>query len=234
MSSVLSGQLQAVEQGLWDSTNISEPAVLGFSVDAAAEIIKVKSYNMSVFLQSLPTPLGAARCFSTREKPLATLPAFSRARDRLEGLKHRLANNDSAVTNAGALPHSPLRDFLQAEWDDLIDLVSSLLSQLQQPVQYSLTFACLLQLTDLSRLERRAELLSAYLWHDSTSDPPGSYRLSAFKNPRGFLVAVMREAAKVNRKYITDLMLQFQVMLPNEMTECFFTSHLHVIKDNNR
>ncbi|XP_030593777.1 dynein heavy chain domain-containing protein 1 isoform X2 [Archocentrus centrarchus] len=209
----LSGQLQVVEQGLWDSANISEPAVLGFSVDVAAEIIKVNSYNMNIFLQTSQTPLGTARCFSTKGTPLTMLPAFSHARDRLEGLKRRLTNeNESAVANAGAVPHSPLRDFLQAEWDDLIDLVSLLLSQLQQPVQYSLTFACLSKLTDLSRLERRAELLSAYLWHHSTSDPPGSYRLSAFKNARGLLVAVMREAAKVKRKYITDIMLQFQVL----------------------
>ncbi|XP_005749883.1 dynein heavy chain domain-containing protein 1 [Pundamilia nyererei] len=209
----LSGQLQVVEQGLWESANISEPVVLGFNADITTEIIKINSYNMTMLLRTSQTPLRSVRRFSTKEKQLATLPAFSDARIRLEGLKRYLTSkNESAVTNAGALPRGPVRDFLQAEWDDLIDSVSLLLSQLQQPVQYSLTFASLLKLTDLSGLERRAELLSAYLWHHDASDPPGAYRLSAFKNARGLLVAMMREAAQVYRKYITDIILQFQVL----------------------
>nr|XP_012771268.1 dynein heavy chain domain-containing protein 1 [Maylandia zebra] len=205
----LSGQLQVVEQGLWESANISEPVVLGFNADITTEIIKITSYNMTMLLRTSQTPLRSVRRFSTKEKQLATLPAFSDARVRLEGLKRYLTSKNES---AGALPRGPVRDFLQAEWDDLIDSVSLLLSQLQQPVQYSLTFASLLKLTDLSGLERRAELLSAYLWHHDASDPPGAYRLSAFKNARGLLVAMMREAAQVYRKYITDIILQFQVL----------------------
>ena len=124
-------------------------------------------------------------------------------------LRSYLTNeNESRLTNAGAISHSPLRVFLQAEWDDLIDSVSSLLSWLQQN---PLTFSSLLKLTDLSRLERRAELLGAYLWHRNISDPPGAYRLSAFRNVRGFLVAVMRQAAQANLKCISDIKLHFQV-----------------------
>lgn len=212
MPSDLSGQLQVVEQGLWESANISEPVVLGFNADITTEIIKITSYNMTMLLRTSQTPLRSVRHFSNKEKQLATLPAFSDARVRLEGLKRYLTSKNES---AGALPRGPVRDFLQAEWDDLIDSVSLLLSQLQQPVQYSLTFASLLKLTDLSGLERRAELLSAYLWHHDASDPPGAYRLSAFKNARGLLVAMMREAAQVYRKYITDIILQFQVKHSN-------------------
>ncbi|XP_059188998.1 dynein heavy chain domain-containing protein 1 isoform X2 [Centropristis striata] len=210
----LSELMQILEQGLQDSGNISDPLVLGFSADVAAEIIKINSQNLKILLQASQTPLRAVRGFHTQINQAATLPAYSHARDRLKALKSYLTHkNDSTVINAGAVSHSHLCDFLQAEWDDLIDLVSSLLSQLQQPVQYSTpTFASLLQLTDLPRLERRAELLSAYLWHHSTSDPPSAYRLSAFRNARGFLVALMREAAQVNRKYISDIALHFQVL----------------------
>lgn len=213
MSSDLSELLQNLEQGLQDSANISDPLLLGFSVDVAAEIIKINSHNLNMLLQASQTTIGTVRSFYTQLNQPATLPARSDARDRLQALKSYLAHkSDSTDTNAGAVCHSPLRDFLQTEWDDLIDLVSLLLSQLQQPVQYNMpTFASLLKLTDLSHLERRAELLSAYLWHHNTLDPPGAYRLSAFKNARGFLAAVMREAAQVNRKYISDLALHFQV-----------------------
>ncbi|XP_044043043.1 dynein heavy chain domain-containing protein 1 isoform X2 [Siniperca chuatsi] len=210
----LSGLLQILEQGLQDSANINDPLVLGFSADVADEIIKINSHNLNILLQASQTPQGTVRSFYTQLNQPTTLPSYTHARDRLQALKSYLTHkNDSIATNAGAVSHSPLHDFLQAEWDDLIDLVSLLLSQLQQPVQYSTpTFASLLKLTNLSHLERRAELLSAYLWHHNTSDPPGAYRLSAFKNARGFLAAVMREAAQVNRKYISDIALHFQVL----------------------
>ncbi|XP_067441454.1 dynein heavy chain domain-containing protein 1 isoform X1 [Thunnus thynnus] len=209
----LSGLLQVLEKGPWDSANISDTLVLGFSANVAAEIVKINSHNLSILLQASQT-LGTTRCFSTELNQPVTLPAYSHARDRLQALQSYFTHkNDSRYTNAGAISHSPLCDFLQAEWDDLIDSVSSLLSQLQQPIQNSTpTFASLLKLTDLSHLERRAELLRAYLWHYSTSDPPGAYRLSAFKNARGILVALMREAAQVNRKYVSDITLHFQVL----------------------
>lgn len=216
MSSDLSGLLQVLEHGSQDSANISDHLVLGFSADVSAEIIKINSHNLSILLQASQA-LGTTRCFSTELNQPVTVPAYSHARDRLQALQSYLTHkNDSRITNAGAVSHSPLHDFLKAEWDALIDLVSSLLSQLQQPVQYSMpTFASLLKLTDLSRLERRAELLRAYLWHCNTSDPPGAYRLTAFKNARGVLVALMREAAQVNRKYISDISLHFQVKYEN-------------------
>ncbi|XP_053191724.1 dynein heavy chain domain-containing protein 1-like [Scomber japonicus] len=208
----MSELLQVLEHDPWDSANISDRLVLGFSADVAAEMKKINNHNMSILLQASQT-LGT-RCFSTDLNQPVTLPAYSHTRDRLQALQSYLKHqNDSRITNAGTAPHNPLRDFLQAEWDDLIDLVSSLLSQLQQPVQNGTsTFASLLKLPDLSRLERRAELLRAYLWQYNTADPPGAYRLSAFKNAKGVLVALMREAAHVNRQYISDIALHFQVL----------------------
>ncbi|XP_036951826.1 dynein heavy chain domain-containing protein 1-like isoform X4 [Acanthopagrus latus] len=210
----LTGLLQNLEQGFQDTATINDPVVLGVSADVAAERIKINSHNLNVLLQASQTPLGPVRSFCIQLKQPATLPAFSHAIDRLQTLKTYLEHqNDSPDTNAGAVSRSPLRDFLQAEWDDLIDSVSSLLSQLQQPVQYSTpTSASLLKLANLSHLERRAELLGAYLWHHNTADPPGGYRLSSFNNARGFLVAVIRQAAQMNHKYTSDIALHFEVL----------------------
>lgn len=218
MSSDLTGLLQILERGFQDSATINDPLMLGFSADVAAERVKIDSHNLSILLQASQTPLGPVRSFCTQLKQPATLLAFSHAIDRLQTLKTYLERqNDSPDTNAGAVSHSPLRDFLQAEWDDLIDSVSSLLSQLRQPVQYSTpTSASLLKLANLSHLERRAELLSAYLWHHNTTDPPGGYRLSSFKNARGFLVAVIRHAAQMNHKYTSDIALHFEVKHTND------------------
>ncbi|KAG8014587.1 Dynein heavy chain domain-containing protein 1 [Nibea albiflora] len=150
---------QILEQDLRDAENINDALVLGFSSDVAAKIIKFHSHNLNILLQASQTPSRTARslCTEQLEQP-ATLPSYSHARDRLLTLKSYLAQkNDGTDINAGSVPHSPLRDFLQTEWDDLIDSVSLLLSQLQQPVRYNTpTFASLLKLTDLSHFERRA------------------------------------------------------------------------------
>ncbi|XP_065818747.1 dynein heavy chain domain-containing protein 1-like [Labrus bergylta] len=207
----LSELLQVLEK---NSANINEPLMQGFSGEIAAERIKINSQNLNIQLQASQTPLGSVRTLCPQLNPSASLPAYNQARDRLQTLKRYLTHkNKSMDSNAEAVSPSPLRDFLQTELDDLIDLVHLLLSQLQHPVQYNTsTFASLLELTDLSFLERRAELLSAYLLHLNTSDPPGAYRLSAFKNARGFLAAVMREATLVNRKNCSDIVLHFQVL----------------------
>lgn len=210
MSSDLSGLLQILGQGLPNSANLSDPLMLGFSADVAAEIIKINSHNLNILLQHSQTPPGTLRHIDAQLNKPRILPPYTHVRDRLIALKGYLtsASDTCTVRNAGVGPHSCLRDFLQNEWEDLTDLVCTLLSQLQQPVQYS---TLVLKLNDLSRLERRAELLGAYLWHHKISDPPGAYRLSAFKNSRGFLVALIREAARVNRKFISDIELHFQV-----------------------
>ncbi|KAM3865290.1 LOW QUALITY PROTEIN: dynein heavy chain domain-containing protein 1-like [Diretmus argenteus] len=197
-----------------DLANISDPLVLGFSADLAAEIVQINSHTLNLLLRDSQAPLGDLRSSSTKTNHLAKLPDYNQTIGRLQTLKSHLAHeDDSAVRNAGGVSPSPLRDFLLAEWEDLMDWVSSLLSQLLQSSQRRTpTSASLLDLTDLSRLERRAELLSAYLGDATATDPPTAYRLSAFKNARGFLVAVMREAAQAKRKDLSHISLHFQVL----------------------
>ncbi|XP_074546665.1 dynein heavy chain domain-containing protein 1 [Halichoeres trimaculatus] len=210
----LSVSLQILEK---NSANINDPLMLGFSGEDAAEIKKVNSHSLNILLRGSQSPVRTLSSLCLQQKS-ASLPSYSQARDHLQALKSYLAlKNSRTDSNSEAVSTSPLRDFLQAEWDELIDRVSLLLSQLQQPVQYRTpTFAFLLEFTDLSRLERRAELLSSYLLHLDTSDPPRAYRLSAFKNARGFLVAFTREASQVKHKNLNDIVLHFQVLSDSE------------------
>lgn len=220
VSSDLAGSLHILDHHLQDSLQRSDPFVLGFSADVAAEITKIKSNNLNVLLQASQSPLGAVRTFHMHLKQSGTLPDYRHVRDRLGALKSYLTKRShSTGTNAGAGRHGPLLQFLQTEWDDLHDSVAILLSQLQQPQCCWATIGALLELTNLSHLERRAELLCSYLRCTGTS---GSYRLAAFKNARGLLWAVMRQAAQVQGKDISDMTLHLQVRFVNVcLAACF-------------
>ncbi|KAG5837555.1 hypothetical protein ANANG_G00240590 [Anguilla anguilla] len=116
--------------------------------------------------------------------------------------------------------HLLLRDSQTAgqEWDGLVRSAASLHGTLAQtdgnraprPTRSAPT-----ALRALSRLEARAELLGAYLRKESPETPPHAYRLSAFRSPRGFLAAVLREAARAEKRgtlRLSRLSLHFQVL----------------------
>ncbi|XP_077425986.1 dynein heavy chain domain-containing protein 1 [Vanacampus margaritifer] len=199
-----------VDRQLLRAMDISEPLLLGFSADVEAEIVKVNSHNLNKMLQASQIPQGLAAFPSS---VLAVLPELSQARERLHTLQDYITHqNEIRSRNAGAVFQSPLYDFLLDEWQELSDSVSLLLSRLQQPLRYmTATFLSLPTLTALSRLQRRAELLSAYVWRDNDTAPRAAYRLSAFANAKGFLVALMRKAAQVHHKYISDIVLHLEV-----------------------
>ncbi|XP_057698578.1 dynein heavy chain domain-containing protein 1-like isoform X7 [Corythoichthys intestinalis] len=192
------------------SINISEPLLLGFSADMEAEIVKINSHNLNKMLQASQVPPSQAVHSSSA---LAMLPELSQARERLHELQEYLTHqNEIRSRNAGAVFQSPLYDFLLTEWQELNGSVSSLLCLLQQPHRYlTETFLSLPTLTALSRLQRRAELLSAYLWRDNDSATRATYRLSAFANAKGLLVALMRKAAQTHHKYLSDIVLHLGV-----------------------
>lgn len=220
MSSDLTGSLHILDHPLQDSLHSNDPLVLGFSSDVAAEITKIKSENLNILLQASQNPLGAVRTFRMQLKQFDTLPDYRHVRDRLEALKSYLTKKSRATgKNAGAGRHGPLLQFLETECDDLHDSVATLLSQLQQPRCCWPTVGALLELTNLSHLERRADLLCSYLRCPSTS---GSYRLAAFKNARGLLWAVMRQAAQVQGRDISDMTPHLQVRFINAcLAACF-------------
>ncbi|XP_077380581.1 dynein heavy chain domain-containing protein 1 isoform X2 [Festucalex cinctus] len=199
-----------VNRQLLRAMDISEPLLLGFSADVEAEIVKVNSHNLNKMLLASQIPHGLVACPSS---VLAVLPELSQAQECLHALQDYITHqNEIRSRNAGAVFQSPLYDFLLDEWQELSDSASLLLSRLQQPLRYmTAAFPSLPTLTALSRLQRRAELLSAYLWRDNETAPRAAYRLSAFANAKGFLVALMRKAAQVHQKYISDIVLHLEV-----------------------
>lgn len=215
VSSDLTGVLHLLDHHPEDSVPSSDPLVLGFSADVADEITKINSNHLSKLLQASQNPLGAVRRFSSQRRQSASLPDYRHTRDRLQALENYLTQKSpSGRTIAGC--QGPLLQFLQNEWDDLHDSVTTLLSHLQHPVHCcTLTCGFLLELTNLSHLERRAKVLCSYLWCHSTADPLGSYRLAAFRNARGFLLAVMRQAAYIQGKHISDVTPHLQVRSNN-------------------
>nr|XP_057943574.1 dynein heavy chain domain-containing protein 1-like isoform X2 [Doryrhamphus excisus] len=206
----LSKLIQVLSRLLSNSLDISDPTLLGFSADVPDEIIKLNSQKLNLLLQVSQIPGGGA---TSSSKDIATSPKLSNARERLQALQDYLTHENHIRTrNAGAVFQSPLYDFLLAEWNELSASVFSLISKLRQPLRYmSETVLSFPDLTALSRLERRAELLSAYLWRDNTSAPRSAYRLSAFSNAKGLLVALRRRAAQLHHKYISDIALHFEV-----------------------
>ncbi|XP_053710883.1 dynein heavy chain domain-containing protein 1 isoform X1 [Synchiropus splendidus] len=196
----------------FSSSSTSDCTMLGIGADAVVEITKIKCQKMNKLLHDTQTFGGITR----RSGPeLATvLPDYFNTTIRLHALHNSLKQkNCTIVANLGAVFQSPLQDFILAEWNDLIDRVSSHLTELQQLFQYrTLTLASLFKFADLARLERKAQLLGGYLWHENTSDPRGAYRLSAFKNARGFLVAMKRQTAQINRTNVSDVSLHFEVV----------------------
>ncbi|XP_056157623.1 dynein heavy chain domain-containing protein 1 [Lampris incognitus] len=207
-ASYTSRMLHGLEHRVQDLANITDSLVLGFSAHLAAEMVKIKSKNLNVLLRDSQSPLRRAVTPYQDQNHIGMLPDYSQARIRLEALKRKLAHGGDGVTESG-----PLCDFLLSEWDGLRGLVSLLLSQLQVPFQHRLSSpSCLFKVANLPRLERRAELLKAYLWGDAPRDPPATYHLSAFSNAKGFLVAVMREAAQTKQRDISNVALHFQVL----------------------
>lgn len=191
------GLLEVVDALLKGSTDRQDYLWLGFGADVATEILQMQSHWLNVLLQALHSPLGRQQCLSAEQVHF---------RERLQALKASMTNRTIAPGSASG---GPLQDFLQSEWEQLWDLVSALLSQ-SEAADWSKEM-------HLRDLERRAELLSAYLWHHDSADPADAYRLAAFKNPRGFLVALMRQAAQIHHKYISDITLCFQVTYAKDL-----------------
>ncbi|XP_067102810.1 dynein heavy chain domain-containing protein 1 [Osmerus mordax] len=206
----VAGLLRGLEHRVRALANTSDPMVLGFSTGLSVELVKLHSRTLNLLLSDSQRPTGRMRSI-TRDSPHpAPLPDLSQARDRLQALKDSLGHKEESWV-VGVSP-GPLHSFLQAEWDDLGDLVSSLLSELSQHLSSRWTPSSFPTLTTLSHLEKRAELLSTYLWNDTTSAPNSAYCLSAFSNARGFLAALIREAAKAKQREIINFSLHFQVL----------------------
>ncbi|KAJ8368456.1 hypothetical protein SKAU_G00084840 [Synaphobranchus kaupii] len=191
--------LQDLEQRVQASSPSGDPLLLGLSAGLAGELVRLQSHTLHLLLRDSQTS-------GVWPRPPA-LPHLPQAQDRLQALRDTLGRTGgSRVT-----PQTPLGLFLQQEWESLVRSAASL--HAPHPT-----------LGALSRLEARAELLAAYLWKESPETPPYAYRLSAFHNPRGFLAALLREAARAKLGDASRLSLHFQVLsagtVPVSVPQC--------------
>ncbi|KAK7929089.1 hypothetical protein WMY93_005484 [Mugilogobius chulae] len=158
---------------------------LGFGHDVVQEILQKKSHSLSVLLQASQSAHRSVRDMSTEE---------TQAVRPVRALETYMRTRTGPP--ADSPPAGPLQAFLQGEWDALRSiLLSPCCSELQ-----------------LQDVQRRAEFLSSYLWHQDGPDPAHTYRLSAFSNPKAFLLALRRHHAKVQRRNVSDISLVFQVL----------------------
>lgn len=161
------------------------------------------------------------------------LPDYRTAWERLVTLQDKLRKMDIGMGMESA-SLGPLRCFFQAKRESLDTLVSSLLLDSLQPVKYNMTSSSAAYLTSsaLSRLETRAYQLRSYLWEESSSITPRVYRLAAFQNPRGFLAALIRDAAHIQDRDISLYCLNFKVNLSfakRKLENCYIHPRCHMI-----
>ncbi|XP_035240223.1 dynein heavy chain domain-containing protein 1 [Anguilla anguilla] len=199
------GLLQEVEQRLQASSPSADPLLLGLSAGLAEELLRAQSHALHLLLRDSQTA-------GVQPRP-PVLPKLTQARDRLRALRDTLER----AGGRRVTPQTPLGLFLQQEWNGLVRSAASLHGTLPQTDGSRAPHATLraphATLRALSRLEARAELLGAYLRKESPETPPFAYRLSAFHSPRGFLAAVLREAARAEKKGDPSrLSLHFQVL----------------------
>lgn len=192
-------------QCITDSTN---PIFLGFSPDMAGELMKLKSQTLNILLLQSQSIYREIRGDTTLLMQPQELPEYKQGWERLLTLQDKLRQKISVDPGSAYLSH--LHQFLQAEWKCLDELVSFMLLDL---VKYNVTNFTPVNLTSaaLSRLETQADLLGSYLWEESSSIKPNAYQLSAFLNPQGFLVALIRDVASIQKKDTSILSLHFRV-----------------------
>ncbi|XP_067287609.1 dynein heavy chain domain-containing protein 1 [Pseudorasbora parva] len=205
------GLLKELRHQIQCTTSSTDPLILGFSPGMAGELVKLKSHTLNILLHQSQNIYADVRDTNLSMQP-QELPDYRTAWERLLTLQDKLRKMGFGIGKKSA-SLGPLRCFFQAEWERLDSLVSSLILNNFQPVKYNMTSSTAAYLTSsaLTCLETRADLLRSYLWEESSSIAPHVYRLAAFLSPRGFLAALIRDAAHIQKKDISLYCLHFKV-----------------------
>lgn len=193
-------------------TDCTDPIILGFSPDMAGKLIKLKSQTLNILQHQSQIIYTDIREDSRILMQSQELPEYKQAWERLLTLQDKLRQKIMDIgVDMGSAYLSHLSQFLQTEWQFLYKLVSFVLCDNFQPAKYNVTNSTPVNVTSaaLSRLEGRADLLGSYSWEESSR--PHAYQLSAFLNPQGFLVALIRDVASIQKKDISVLSLHFKV-----------------------
>ncbi|KAA0707857.1 Dynein heavy chain 6, axonemal [Triplophysa tibetana] len=194
-------------------TDCTDPIILGFSPDMAGKLMKLKSKTLNILRHQSQIIYTEIREDTRILLQSQELPECKKTWERLLTLQDKLRQKITDIgVDMGSAYLSHLRQFLQTEWQFLYKLVSFVLWDNFQPAKYNLTNSTPVNVTSaaLSRLESRANLLGSYSWEESSR--PHAYQLSAFLNPQGFLVALIRDVASIQKKDISVLSLHFKVL----------------------
>lgn len=166
-----------------------------------SNIVKLRSHTLRVLLLQSEDSFAAVRHYDGMFKHLPELVVYKTAQERLQALQNKFEwTKESRGVGEGKVLLGPIRTFLQTEWENLSEIVSSLpenaFPNITSPI--------------ISELETRANLLQMYQLEEYIGSPP-VYCLSAFANPRGFLAALIRETFHNEQSDISHIILSFEV-----------------------
>ncbi|MCJ8739878.1 hypothetical protein PDJAM_G00052400 [Pangasius djambal] len=203
--------LKAVQHCTEITLNNNDTLLLGFSAEMRSDIVKIRSQSLRILLLQAEDSFAAVRHYDGIFKHLPELADFKMAQERLQALQTKFElTEESRGEGEGKVSLGPIHTFLQTEWDNLAEKVSSLLEHAFQPSQ-DLSASPHITSSIISELETRANLLQMYQLEKYSCSPP-IYCLAAFANPRGFLAALIRETVHIKQSDISHITLHFQVL----------------------
>ncbi|XP_046718989.1 dynein heavy chain domain-containing protein 1 isoform X3 [Silurus meridionalis] len=202
--------LKAVQYCAETTLNNNDALLLGFSAEVTIDVIKFRSKTLRNLLLQSQDSFAAVRQYGMFNNLLAQTH-YKMAQETLQALqtKFELAKKNRSVSE-GKVSLSPIHTFLWTEWENLSEIVSSLLENAKKPLKDP-SASPKITSSVISKLESRANLLQMYQLKEYSDSLP-IYCLSAFANPRGFLAAVIRETVHNKHSDISNITLQFQVV----------------------
>lgn len=202
--------LKSVQHCIETTLNNNDPLFLGFSVDMKIDIVKIRSHTLRILLLQSEKNFAAIRHYDGMFKHLPELTDYKMAQERLQTLQTKIeCTLKSRGMGKRKVLLGPLDTFLQKEWENLAETVSSLLDNAFQQSQ-DLSASQKIRLAIISELETQANLLQMYQLEEYSCSPP-VYCLSAFANPRGLLAALIRKTALNTESETSHIVLHFQV-----------------------
>ncbi|KAK6485787.1 dynein heavy chain domain-containing protein 1 [Huso huso] len=194
--------LRNVEHRIQQLPSPVDPVCLGFSTGLSGVLISERSRTLHQLLLATQTP--------NVQVSKSVTPDLGNCEEKLQALREALSWREGRRDREEG---GPMHEFLEQEWKGLSTLISSLLTDLtrsrshsnitnnKDPSQPPLWLLC--------QLESRLELLRLYLFGVS---PTVVYNLSAFENPRRFLVALLQESALAEQRDLSEYRLHYQVL----------------------
>ncbi|TSZ12225.1 Dynein heavy chain domain-containing protein 1 [Bagarius yarrelli] len=199
--------LKDVQNCIETTLNSNDSLLLGFSAEMKNDIVKIRSDTLRNLLQC-EFSLGSIG--HNDSIYLLELTDYKMAHKRLQILQTKIEQTKSQGGCRGKVSMGPICSFLQTEWENLVETVSSLLKNVYQQPQ---VLAASPNITSIIlELETRANLLQMYQMKESNSSYC-VYCLSAFANPHGFLAALIRETVQTKHSDISQVALHYQVQI---------------------